>query len=405
LTEAPTRRQRRRTLTDKQIAGLPRRATTYFHPDPELPKHGVRVRPAGPGTYTVIVRDPFGKQKWVAIGSTAEIKVEQARELARAAIARIKQGLDPFPAPPVKPDTVADVIEIYLRRHVEARHLRTGDEMRRILERYVLPVWGDLPFAEIRRSDVARLLDGIEDKHGAWVADTVLAQLRGLASWYAGRDDTYVPPFTRGMRRVSPEDRKRSRVLADHEIRAVWQAAGEAGAFGALVRVLLLTAQRLDKVRTLRWADISPDGTWTIRTERREKGNPGVLQLPQLALDIIRAQPRLAANPYVFAGQGGGASNDRWRNKEALQAASGVSDWTLHDLRRTARSLLSRAGVQPHVAERVLGHAIGGVEGVYDLHRYTAEKAHALAALAALVERIVNSPADNVVALHEAVAS
>jgi hypothetical protein len=65
---------------------------------------------------------------------------------------------------------------------------------------------------------------------------------------------------------------------------------------------------------------------------------------------------------------------------------------------------MARAGVRPDISERVLGHVIGGVEGVYDRHRYDDEKAEALKALAALVERIINPPADNVVQLAEAVA-
>ena len=72
----------------------------------------------------------------------------------------------------------------------------------------------------------------------------------------------------------------------------------------------------------------------------------------------------------------------------------------LHDLRRTARSLMSRAGVRPDISERVLGHVIKGVEGVYDRHSYTEEKAHALKALAGLIEKIINPPADNVVSLE-----
>jgi integrase len=401
MTESTIRRARRRTLTDKQIAALPRRAAAYFYPDVELPKHGVRVRPHGPGTYTIITRDPYRKQRWVRIGSTAEMAIAEARELARTVIKRVEAGLDPFEPPPVKPDTVADVVETYLKRHVEARRLRTGDEIRRVLDVYVLPHWRDRPFADIRRSDVARLLDAVEDKHGPWVADGALAILRGVASWYAARNDDYTPPFTRNMRRVPTEARKRSRVLADDELRAVWRAAEAAGAYGAMVRLALLTGQRRDKVVGMRWTDISPDGVWTIRTAPREKGNPGALELPERALAIIRTQPRFVSNAHVLAGQGG-AINNFSRSKEALDAACGVENWTVHDLRRTARSLLSRAGVRPDIAERVLGHAVGGVEGTYDRHTYDDEKADALRRLAALIERIVNPPADNVVALHEA---
>ena len=77
----------------------------------------------------------------------------------------------------------------------------------------------------------------------------------------------------------------------------------------------------------------------------------------------------------------------------------GVAPYTVHDLRRTARSLMSRAGVRPDIAERVLGHAINGVEGIYDRHSYRDEKAHALRALASLIDSIVN-PTDRVVRLQ-----
>ena len=100
MTETPRRRKR---LTDKMIAALPRRTASYFHPDPELPKHGIRIHPAGPGTFTVVTRDPYGKQKWIKIGSTAEMGIDEAREAARTVIKRVATGLDPFEPPPVNP--------------------------------------------------------------------------------------------------------------------------------------------------------------------------------------------------------------------------------------------------------------------------------------------------------------
>ena len=172
------------------------------------------------------------------------------------------------------------------------------------------------------------------------------------------------------------------------------------GHFGGLVKVLLLTAQRRDKVATMQWDDISGD-TWTIVSAEREKGNAGSLRLPPLVLDIINAQPRIAGNPYIFPGRGAGPFNSFAQRKDELDAKlPKMPPWVLHDLRRTARSLMSKAGVQRDHAERVLGHAIPGVEGVYDRHRYDDEKADALLRLAALVERILNPSTDNVVPLH-----
>jgi integrase len=96
----------------------------------------------------------------------------------------------------------------------------------------------------------------------------------------------------------------------------------------------------------------------------------------------------------VFAaGVGNGPFNSFSQRKEELDAKlPAMPQWQLHDLRRTARSLMSRAGVRPDISERVLGHAIPGVEGVYDRYSYADEKADALNQLAALVEQIVKSP-------------
>jgi integrase len=157
-----------------------------------------------------------------------------------------------------------------------------------------------------------------------------------------------------------------------------------------MVRLLLLTGQRREKVATMKWADISLDGTWTIDTAEREKGNAGLLQLPPQALSIIATLPRIGENPFVFAGRGNGCHNISQSKRPFDRKLPKMPRWTLHDLRRTARSLMSRAGIRPDIAERVMGHAVEGVEGVYDRHSYRDEKADALARLAALIDGIVH---------------
>jgi integrase len=403
VSQESQRRPRRRVLTDKMILELPRRPKPYFHSDPELPKHGIRVRPTGPGAYTTICRDPFGKQVWTKVGSTTEMPIAEARDVARRVIRRVEQGLPPFEPPKPKADSVAVVTAEWLKRHVDKNKLRSAAEYHRIVGKYIVPDWGERAFERIRRSDTAKLLDFIEDENGPHQADAVLSVLRMVGNWYRNRDDEYVSPFERIGRRVAKPNRRRQHKLTDAEIRALWLAADRADAFGALVQLLLLTAQRLDKVRTLRRGDVSTDGVWTIPTAPREKGNAGALLLPKAAVAIIERQPRIGRSPYVFAGNGDGPRSFEHRHKLALDKLSGVSGWRLHDLRRAARSLMSRAGVLNDHAELVLGHARPGVEGTYDLHQYLAEKADALRRLAALIKRIVHGPpSDNVVRLHAA---
>jgi integrase len=363
--------------------------------DPEQRGMYVRVPPQGPCVFAAVARDPYGKQVWATLGSADVVAVDAARDKAREAIRRIKAGLPAIEPPPTKPDSFAAVAANWLKRHVEAKGLLTRDEIERVLRVYVLPHWREREFESLRRSDVARLLDHVEDNHGRRQADVVLSVVRAIGNWHASRNDNYTTPFVRGMSRTDPGAGRRARMLEDDEVRALWKAT-ESGTFGAPVRILLLTGQRLGKVIAMRWDDISPDGVWTIPTAPREKGTAGALKLPKLALDIINAQPRFASNPYVFAGRGAGHFNNLSVAKAALDQASGTAGWTLHDLRRTARSLMSRAGVPSEHAERVLGHVIRGVEGVYDVHPYTREKADALQRLANLVSTIVNPPADNV---------
>jgi integrase len=386
----------RRTLTDSMVANLKAKSARYNYADPGLPGHYVRVGTTGATSYAVVARDPDGKQIWHTIGSTTLHTIAEARELAREAIKAIKTG-----APRGGPETFGIVTEQWLARHVRSKGLRSEGHIRRCLSLHVLPVWGSRDFASIKRRDVAALLDEIEDNSGAPMADKVLAFISGICNWYTSRNDDYVSPVTRGMRRSSTKERARTRILTDDELRIVWSAADKHDVFGALVKMLLLTGQRREKVATMRWQDVSVDGVWTIPAEAREKGNARELVLPEAALQVIRSRPRFESNPYIFAGRTTGPLRNFYTGKERFDAEVKMAPWTIHDLRRTTRSLMSRAGVRPDIAERVLGHAQGGVEGIYDRHSYVPEKADALRKLAGLVETILRPSTDNVVALRK----
>jgi integrase len=387
----------RKTLSDKGILALKPRAARYAFPDPEQRGLYVRVQPSGAKSFVAVSLDPHGKQVWATIGAADVLSIAEARERARDAVRRIRDGLPAFEAPTKKPETFQDVAEQWLRRHVRGNGLRSEAEVTRLLQRHVYPSWKGRPLRDLRRSDVAELLDQVEDEHGARQADYVLAITRQIATWYASRRDDYQPPFIKGMRRTNPKARARSRILTDDEIRLVWQAAD--GRFGALVKLALLTAQRRQKLATMRWQDVAIDGTWRIPVEAREKGAPAELVLPALALDIIRALPRLGDNPFILAGRGDSHISGFSKAKAALDGQlPTVTGWIVHDLRRTARSLMSRAGVPNDHAERVLGHARPGVEGIYDQYHYRDEMRLALAKLATLVEQIVD-PRDNVAAM------
>jgi integrase len=327
--------------------------------------------------------------------------IDQARVKAREVIGHIVRGEDRG-----GPQSFAKVANDWFARHVEKSGLRSASEIRRYLDQWLLPAWSGRDFESIKRGDVSKLLDHAEDNAGPVAADKALSIVSRITTWHATRNDAYASPIVRGMRRTSVKDRARTRILSDDELRVVWKQAEANGTFGAMVRLLLLTGQRKEKVVSMKWADVK-DGVWSIPAEKREKGNAGELKLPEAALDIIEAQPRYLDNPFVLVAptRTGGHFIGNSRSKRDFDAklrAAGhdLPQWQLHDLRRTARSLMSRAGVRPDIAERVLGHAITGVEGVYDRHNYGDEKGRALDQLASLIEIILKGGNGNVVKLR-----
>jgi integrase len=247
-------------------------------------------------------------------------------------------------------------------------------------------------------------------------ADAVLGTIRQIMKWYQARNEFYTSVIVPGMKQDQrkAKDRKRKRILNDDEICNLWKACDQLPSpqFGAIVKLALLTAQRRDKIATMNWSDLDTD-VWTIPVVASEKGHVGRVRLPPLASTIINAQPRVMGNPHVFTGSLQGRRNAKskpsspptfksWsQRKEELDKLlpKDMPNWVLHDLRRTARSLMSRAGVRSDLSERVMGHAIPGVEGVYDRYQYFDEKADALARLAGLIEQIINPAPANVTIL------
>jgi integrase len=385
-----------RALTDIAVRNFKPAATRQELPDPGARGLYVVVQPSGRKGYAVRYRF-FGVPRKLTL--PPGITLAQARKLAADAMFAVSQGKDPADerktanekAERARADTLRSVAEEYLTR--EGKRLRTINQRKSIFERLVYPVLGGgRQISSIKRKDVIRLLDHIEDKHGSRMADYTLACLSRLFNWHAVRDDEFKSSIVRGMRRQNAKEHARTRVLSDDELRAVWAAAEHAGLFGDYVQFLLLTSARRTEAAAMTWAEL--DGTdWTLPAARNKTKVDLVRPLSKAAQKILAERPRIVGCPFVFTSNGrsapgGGLS----RQKRQFDVACGVTDWTLHDLRRTARSLMSRADISPDHAERCLGHVIGGVRETYDRHEYHAEKKRAFEALAAQIERIVNPP-------------
>jgi integrase len=369
-----------------------------------------------PGLYFIC--QPSGAKSWAVryrihgktpvketLGSWPTLSLTKAREAGRDKVLAAKAGRDPRAERKVArakaeagtANTLRNVAETYLAR--DGKKLRTVDQRRRLLERLVYPMLGGRQVDGITRGELIALLDRVEDENGVRMADMVLAVLRKIMNWHAIRDESFRTPIVRGMARGKPKEAARSRILSDDELRRVWTAACEGeGPFPALVKFLLLTAARRNEAARMTWDEL--DGVCWILPASRNKVKVDLLRpLSKAAQAVLAGIPRFADCPFVFTGDGRRPLGGFSKAKRAFDKACGVTGWTLHDARRSARSLMSRAGVNADHAERCLGHAISGVRGVYDRHEFFDEKLHVYEVLAALIERIV-TPQNNVTAFR-----
>ena len=291
----------------------------------------------------------------------------------------------------------------------EGERLRSLEWRRALLERLVYPTLGDQPISTIKRKAIIELLDAIEDgklvnakgpmKGGATMAHSTLAIVGKIMRWYAVRDEDYVVPIVPGMARIKPDERARSRVLSDDELRSIWTTAEQRSEpFAAMIRFMLLTACRRSEAAALTWDEIVQDDIgpcWLLPAARNKVKVDLIRPLSEAAQAILEAQAQIGDCPYIFTyGRRPLAAFSQC--KDEFDEASGVTGWTLHDLRRTARTLMSRAGVISDHAEQCLGHLLSGVRKIYNRDDFKPQKKLAFDALAALIARIVNPPESNV---------
>jgi integrase len=391
----------RRTLTDRFCSGSKARdgemQTDYF--DEKTPGLALRVSRSGLKSWTYHFTH-VGKRNRLTFGNYPAISLAGARTRAEEARAAVVEGTDPRS---LKGETLRAICEDYQKR--EGNKLRSAGWQQWALERHVYPVLGSRPIGEIRRSEIVRWLDGIEAGAGAPMADRALATVRKIMNWHAIRSDDFRSPIVRGMTRSKAGPRERT--LTDDELRVVWRTAEDAGVFGNYLRFLLLTAARKSEAADLEWSELA-GADWTLPAARNKTKIDLVRPLSKLAQSVL---PKLDGK-FVFA-KGGRSIRNRLANfkddfnvmvldelRKADADAQPLPRWTLHDLRRTARSLMSRAGVPSDHAERCLGHVIGGIRGTYDRHEYHAEKARAFEMLAGEIARIVEGRSAKVVTMR-----
>jgi integrase len=382
---------RRKELTDEDVEKLTgEEGTLYSDSLPEylFIRFGRRTK-----SYTVVTKDPSGKQKWRTIGQTNRVLIKDALEKGRHIVEQIRAG-DLAKEGTL---TLEDVVESY--RLAVGRHQHRWHKKHYRHKKWLLPEFGKRPFLNINRNEVNVLLNKIAAR-STRMADQVRTDLSVLEKHFLGMGQVPNGYHTRFRGDEVPKRGKanpRARVLDNDELRLIWAAAGKAGRFGVILKLCLYTGQRLTKILSMQWSHLDLDnGQWRIPHLAGEKGVPKVLTLPPAVIALIKTQMRMT--DYVFYGIRGtkhmvGLSE----MKEAFKAQLPTMErWTPHDLRRTCRTLLSKIKVDFFVAEAVLGHVLGGVAGIYNRDDRVDEMAEALVKLQDHIATIVG---ENVVPL------
>ena len=191
----------------------------------------------------------------------------------------------------------------------------------------------------------------------------------------------------------------RDRTLTAEEMVMLWRAIDKLPEVPrAYFRVVLLTGARRNEVRFMAWSELDLNARkWRLPAERNKSARPFEIPLSDPVVEILQTLPRIGPMVFAFDGKRPMAVNQLI---ERVRSDAALFDMRLHDLRRTLRTGLAELGISFEVAERVLNHAMPGLEAVYNRHSYAAEKRKALALWAEHVLALVEKREATVVAFR-----
>ena len=411
-------------FTDRGIAALKPRAERYEVWQDGRSGFGVRVAPSGRKSWIFMYRCE-GRARRMTLGTIPKVGLANARVAFASAKCRLALGEDPGAIATAErkaerdASTVGQLIDEYLAR--SAKGLRSGSEVKRILERNVLPAWGHKKVKAIKRRDVVLLLDPIVDRGAPIMANRVLAWTRRMLAFAVSREIIEINPCS-GIEAPSREI-ERERILSDREIVALWQGLETAQILPAIriaAKLILATGQRPGEVAGAALAEVDLDQrTWLIPAERSKNGRPHVVPLSPLAVGLVEeAIGSCARGGWLCPGRSGTKPLNAHtidsmfrRNADALGIPVPVpSDgatpdaarrerrriaFSPHDLRRTAATRMTELGFTRFLVDRVLNHVERGVGRFYDRYEYLREKRAALEAWAHRIEEIITGRKDD----------
>jgi len=322
-------------LTDAFVRNLKFDGKKVRHFDDALPNFGVRVYKSGVSFMVLIGNN----RKQITLGKYPTMSLKEARTVAL----ELLHTKDRRSSEISTSEALGDFLS-----HSEANNKpRTARDYKRLLNRHFPQ--GSLQ--TLRRGDILNKLDGL--KHVPGERSHATAAFQVFLNWCVHNGYLDINPIA-GLRNQG-KVQKRDRILTDEEIKAVWEHLGD-DRFDRTVRILMLTGLRRGEVQHI----VVNDDTATIPAEFTKNGHEHTFPLGPLSKQYVE--------PITFNGWG--------KSKSRLDKTCGVTDYTLHDLRRTYASNHARLGTPIHVTEKLINHISGvfaGITGVYQKYEYVDE--------------------------------
>lgn len=330
-----------------------------------------------------------GNRREPTLGSFEAFSLSDARKEAREWRGKIERGIDPLIERKAKKAqdlrTVDDLWESYAKLRV--KQILTQRKEQALYEQKIRPFFGDWPIADVRAIDVSSLFHEITSGRRKFKA-TANKTLRLLKNLFDHGIKLGVIDFSpAGSFKLSDAggtEKPRNRALKDEEISRLFRAMRHAGAAVSrenYLTVFLLLALGVRKMELLKaeWKDIDLSrGVWLLQAEKNKmRLDVGIPLEPEIIAIFRELKVFSAGSRFVFPARLRRRGQQRFQhvgpdtlNRALEKVDHELEHFVVHDFRRTCRSVLSRLGVRPDIAERYINHKVD----VYDVHDFFEER-------------------------------
>lgn len=359
-----------------------------------------------------------GKPRVMQIGRYVTMSLADARQEAKRMSARVLLGHD---VAAEKQDrkaeavakieaeanaiTVAKLADDYFERMIVGRW-KHPNIVRSRIEKDIKPRIGHMKVEDVRPADVDGVLQAVVKRGAPTIANDVLRWMRRMFDFAIKRHIIlHNPAGAFDLSDAGGKELARERALSRSELVRFFEAMREAKGFSVenelTIKLLLALAVRKQELTAALWSEFDlGKGVWSLPAERTKTNKAIRIPLPAVAVEWLSTLHRLACgSDYVLPARKAQTRmlphiNESTVNVALAKVKHGLEPFTVHDLRRTARTCMGELGVPSHIAEMCLNHVIKGVEGRYDRYDYFEERKAAMDKWAALLVQLEGGGAD-----------